>query len=663
MIRILDSHTANGIAAGEVIERPASVVKELIENAIDAGAGRISIEIEQGGIKLIRVADNGIGMSAEDAKLAFERHATSKIRTLRDLEHITSMGFRGEALASIAAVSRVKLITRREEDDRAFILQLEAGKVLDEGSTHAAKGTIFEVSQLFFNTPARYKFLKRDSTEAAYVQDLVERYCFTRPDISFSFKKDGKEIILTPGDGKLISVLYTIWGQDSADSALPIASAFENIKVAGFVSKSSHYRKNRSRQIFIVNNRVIQSALLRSAVDRAIQGYFVKGQFPELVLLLEVATHEIDVNVHPQKTEVRFSDEQKVFRAAYHSIKNVLEENTRIKALGKEIGISLPLSPEEGRKEETSLPLKQMTIQYNDSGQEMPFEEENLRKIQQEVTLQEAEENPRSSAEGNIASGLETQENIKGGAALKTSLQERIHPVSQAIYFSETNNLSKIPTSSELQPVQLQDDSAFLSEDKKQLSKARIIGQAFNTYLILEEGEDILLVDQHAAHERILFEKLLNKHKDSAFKNKSQLLLKPLVLRFSTLEIENALAQREEIEKLGFHFEEFSENSFVVRAIPLDPKQDAFSPETAFRSIIEEASEHPLDSERQIEESLHTVACKAAVKAHDILSYEEMKRLVQDLLTLEDPFHCPHGRPVVIRITRYELEKLFARKV
>ncbi len=663
MIRILDSHTANGIAAGEVIERPASVVKELIENAIDAGASRISIDIEQGGIKLIRVADNGSGMSTEDAKLAFERHATSKIRNLRDLEHITSMGFRGEALASIAAVSCVKLITRREEDDRAFTLQLEAGKLLDEGSTHAAKGTIFEVSQLFFNTPARYKFLKRDSTEAAYVQDLVERYSFTRPDISFSFKKDGREIILTPGDGQLISVLYTIWGQASADSALPIESVFENVKVTGFVSKSSHYRKNRSRQIFIVNKRVIQSVLLRSAVDRAIQGHFVKGQFPELVLLLEVANHEIDVNVHPQKTEVRFSDEQKIFRAAYHSIKNVLEENTRIKSLSTESGTSLPLSQEAGRKEDLSFPNKQMTIRYHDGGQEVALEEENLRRIQEEATLQETEEKSTLSAGGKLASGLELQENIKGNAALKSSLQERIHPVNQAVYFSEIKNFSNSHTDTEWQPVQSQDDSTPLSEDKNQLSKARIIGQAFNTYLILEEAEDILLVDQHAAHERILFEKLLNKHKDSAFKNRSQLLLKPLVLRFSTLEMENALAQREEIEKLGFHFEKFSENSFVVRAVPLDPSQDAFSPETAFRSIVEEASEHSLDSERQIEESLHTVACKAAVKAHDILSYEEMKRLVQDLLTLEDPFHCPHGRPVVIRITRYEMEKLFSRKV
>ena len=326
LIHLLDPQTANGIAAGEVIERPASVVKELIENALDAGAGSIHCDIEQGGIRLIRVSDNGRGMSKEDVDLAFLPHATSKLSSLSDLEDLRSMGFRGEALASIAAVSRVRLCSREKDASAASEKRVEGGKLFPSQSCSSAVGTSVEVRDLFYNTPARFKFLKRDATEAAYIRDLVERLAFTRPDVSFRLVKDGQEQLMTPGDHQLNSVVYQVWGAASSAAMLEMDAAFGDILVRGLISRPDHSRKNRARQIFIVNGRVIQSSLLRAAVDQAIAGHFLKGSYPELVLIFDLPGREVDVNVHPQKSEVRFADERAIFSAAYHCIQGTLSE-------------------------------------------------------------------------------------------------------------------------------------------------------------------------------------------------------------------------------------------------------------------------------------------------------------------------------------------------
>ncbi len=683
MIRILDPVTANGIAAGEVIERPASVVKELVENALDAGASRLSIEIVQGGIKLIRVADNGSGMEASDARLAFARHATSKINRLEDLDTLSSMGFRGEALASIAAVSRVSLLTRSLGQDQGYFLHLEAGEVLEEGPKAANIGSIFEIRDLFFNTPARYKFLKRDATEAAYVQDLVEKFSFSRPDIAFSLMKDGTQTFVSPGDGKLLSAIYTVWGSDSAEAALTLDNTFEGLKLQGYISRSSHSRKNRSRQIFLVNGRMIQSPLLRAAVDKAIQGHFVKGNFPELVLKIEIPASMVDVNVHPQKTEVRFSDEQKVFRAVYHTVQACLSANTGIKDIKSpspfpgltetnkkadqdtKVQASSTHASLEGEKEQ-SIPL-QTQLQMRDLMTSRPQETSVNSEMRSEHAIHVAgpghhnSTNKNKGYDNHIGSLSTSTKRPSDDLATRNSeklhdldpvLQERLAPEEQAAVFAESSIKSEYQT-----------DLGQLRPDLQELASARIIGQVFNTYLLLEAGDNFLMIDQHAAHERILYEKLRSERQHLPLEAPSQSLLQPLSLNFSPLEIANALDQADEIRKMGFDFEEFGQGCLVLRAIPVEFSHAGVNAESAFRAIVEEAGQHRLDEAERLDEILHTTACKAAVKAHDILSFREMQHLVQDLLQLEDPFHCPHGRPVILRLSATDIEKFFNRIV
>ncbi|MDO5033285.1 MAG: DNA mismatch repair endonuclease MutL [Eubacteriales bacterium] len=679
MIRVLDQVTADGIAAGEVIERPASVVKELVENALDAGASRINIEIAQGGIRLIRVADNGSGMNPADADLAFARHATSKLQKLQDLDHISSMGFRGEALASIAAVSRVKLLTRTQDQDQGYLVRLEAGHCLEAGAKAANVGSVFEVEDLFFNTPARYKFLKRDATEAAYVQDLVERLSFSRPDIAFSLMKDGKQSFVSPGDGKLISVIYTVWGRESAEAALPLDEEWSGLKITGYISKSSHSRRNRSRQIFLVNGRIIQSPLLKVAVDKAIQGHFVKGNFPELVLQISLPASKVDVNVHPQKTEVRFAEENEVFRAVYHGLQEVLLRHSGIKdvqltsapltqaapsgrqAAGDPRGAVTGVREEGSIPQQTQLQLEEVMSSSNaentcnDDTKEL-FLQAGLNSGNDELSNKNTSHNQKNKASSGPAKSLfspRPQSSTPVTPSLSAlSYQERLRPDQQAAVFAEA---SRKTSDSDL--------PSGLSSDLQELAQARIIGQAFNTYLLLEAGDNLLLIDQHAAHERILYEQLRAKRQAAPAEGASQLLLQPLSLKFSPLELVQALDQAAELHKMGFAFEEFGQEVLVLRAIPLEFSQLGLNPELAFRSMVEQASQGRLDEAERLDEILHTTACKAAVKAHDILSYQEMEQVIQDLLKLEDPYHCPHGRPVILRLSTTDIEKFFRRIV
>ncbi len=684
MIHILDQVTANGIAAGEVIERPASVVKELVENALDAGASRLAIEIAQGGIKLIRVADNGSGMETSDAKLAFARHATSKIQRLQDLDTLSSMGFRGEALASIAAVSRVSLLTRTLTQEQGYFLQLEAGQVLEEGPKAANIGSIFEVRDLFFNTPARYKFLKRDSTEAAYVQDLVEKFSFSRPDIAFSLMKDGTQSFISPGDGKLLSAIYTVWGSESAEAALALDNEFEGIRLQGYISKSSHSRKNRSRQIFLVNGRIIHSLLLRTAIDKAIQGHFVKGNFPELILKIDMPATMVDVNVHPQKTEVRFADEQKVFRAVYHTLQACLAAHTGIKDISSSSqlpdladatsphkqapkGSAPSMQPSLERENSQTIP-RQTQLQMQDLITSAPDVNESSDEVRSEhasysedgqhhiSTSDQSRYNHSSDPAFPFSNQLaDGRTKAKPEEALQNSssaYQERLAPQEQAAVFAEAKANSGYQAGlDQLRP------------DLQELASARIIGQVFNTYLLLEAGDNLLMIDQHAAHERILYEKLRAERQQFALEAPSQSLLQPLSLKFSPLEITHALEQAEDIRRMGFDFEEFGQDCLVLRAIPVEFSHAGLNAESAFRAIVEEAGQRRLDEEERLDEILHTTACKAAVKAHDILSLHEMQKLLQDLLQLEDPFHCPHGRPVILRLAATDIEKFFNRIV
>lgn len=642
LIHLLDPQTANGIAAGEVIERPASVVKELMENALDAGAASIHCDIEQGGIRLIRVSDNGRGMSKEDVDLAFLPHATSKLSRLSDLEDLRSMGFRGEALASIAAVSRVCLCSREKEASAATEKRVEGGKLFPSQSCSSAVGTSVEVRDLFYNTPARFKFLKRDATEAAYIRDLVERLAFTRPDVSFRLMKDGQEQLMTPGDHQLNSVVYQVWGAASSAAMLEMDAAFGDILVRGLISRPDHSRKNRARQIFIVNGRVIQSSLLRAAVDQAIAGHFLKGSYPELVLIFDLPGREVDVNVHPQKSEVRFADERAIFSAAYHCIQGTLSEASGF--------TEAAISAEKAGPEEKALREFPHAAGSGQSSQPSAGAAESTYPFSGEKAFSLAEPQQRQV---NFLPQLQSQMNQLGENA-HVNTGERLHPEEQAASFSALKPPVRPEASS-------QEDHSEVSR----LLRARLIGQVFNTYLLLEEGDDFLLIDQHAAHERILYEKLLRHQEDSrGKKNPSQPLLTPLQIRTSALEREALLDRKEEIESMGFDFEAFSDSSFVLRAVPQSlGREPVIQAEAAFRTIIELALDPNFDFSRQETELMHSMACKAAVKAHDILSYDEMCELLKQLQGLRDPYHCPHGRPVILRLSRKDIEKMFRRIV
>lgn len=629
MIEILDSKTANGIAAGEVVERPASVVKELVENSLDAGADRITIEIEQGGIRLIRVSDNGSGMNPEDSAKSFYRHATSKLRLISDLDTLTSMGFRGEALASIAAVSRAVLVSRREEDREGVRIAVEGGVHQEPEACGCAVGTSVEVRDLFFNTPARFKFLKRDSTEAAYSEDLVERLAFTRPEVSFRLVRDGKEQILTPGNNDLKSVIYTLWGKESAEEMLPLEADVAEFRLKGYISNSSRNRKNRSRIIFVVNRRVIQSLVLRTAVDRAIQGHFVKGTFPELLLFIEMPTQEVDINVHPQKSEVRFSNENDVFRAVYHVVKTTLEAGA---------GIFPAYAPVPGEQSEKQGPESEPVQTELLLTTEKPVP--SVQHPSQEFAATDQERIP-------IREQREEYGTTMQGEAFPTQI-----PREKTLPASDSNDHTEKPKDNEL------------ATQIRRLLDARLIGSVFDTYLLLEEGGELLLIDQHAAHERVLYEKLLREYDQSIQeKQPAQALLAPAVVELTATEVETVHEHHEMIRDLGFEFEIFSENSVVLRAVPNAISQNGELPENIFRSLAQQLNSNRYDRRAEIEEAFHSIACKAAVKAHDHLDEREMKALLTSLQELKDPYHCPHGRPVILRLSKRDLEKMFLRIV
>lgn len=592
-IHKLDRQTVNSIAAGEVVERPASVAKELIDNALDAGATIIRLSIENGGIKMIRCEDDGQGMHRDDALLSVESHATSKIKTTDDLFSLDTMGFRGEALPSIASVSRLELTTRRRDDAEGTRLVIEGGERRFHGAHPMAPGTTVTVRDLFFNTPARYKFLKSDAAEAGAIADMVGKLALSRPDVSFRLERvdDGREMLYTPGNNDLLSAVYVVFGKETAEKMVPLQVDEGPVRLSGMLTKADGARHNRARQVFIVNGRVIQSPVLRAAVDEACRSFFMKGRFTQLVMQIAIAPNLLDVNVHPQKTELRFWDDQSVFRAVYHAVKNTLESSSAIA--------------------ETVLQKKETTTNKD---QQLAFD------------------------------------------TSRTIVPDR-YPVA-------SKQITDTPLSHEVrdEPAKNEDH-----DDLKRLKDARFIGALLNTYLLLEDGESLILIDQHAAHERILYEALLLKRNErSDHKVTSQTLLAPLHIEVNEREMALLEKETEHFLALGFDYEVFGDRSVALRAVPMTAIHTRISlePKAAFiagldRLMTAEESGVVADDS----EVLHDIACKAAVKANDRLSEREVYLLIDQLTTLTNPYHCPHGRPVALRLTRRDIEKRFGRIV
>ncbi len=630
-INVLDKHVANMIAAGEVVENPASVIKELVENAIDAGARSVAVEIQNGGITYMRVTDDGCGMSSEDAKTAFLRHATSKISNEDDLMSISTLGFRGEALAAIAAVSKIDLITKQPESDMGSALHIEAGEILHSGESGCPDGTTIIVRELFYNTPARMRFLKKDATEAASVENAVRAAAMSHPEVSIKLIKDGRDICHTPGDGKLLSCIYSLFGRDFANNMKEVNLSERGISVSGFTCTPLASRGNRGMQFFFVNGRPVRSRMLAVALEAGYKDQLMKGRFPTCVIMLGIPLEQVDVNVHPAKTEVKFARERDVFDAVYWGVKSALD----------------------ARAEEK--PAPQMPKPKVDTVTE------NQQKIEM-ADFCRAEEKPVAPApvkEAVTAPAMPEKKPVRESYVLRSDF---------APYDSGIPKKAECATSSctpceekeeKITPTETYEEpKPATTREKEAEIDFRFIGEAMNTYIILERDEKVIFIDKHAAHERVIYEKL----KSERGAIQTQMLLAPVIIELSKSDAAALIENRDEVLSLGFEVDEFGDGCVAVSAVP-----DGIEASDA-ASVVEKIAEVLRSGARAqnpecLDEIMYSVACKAAIKAGQKNSTQELISLAKRVLMHDDIRSCPHGRPVMFELSKYELERKFKRIV
>ncbi len=808
-IVLLDELTINKIAAGEVIERPASVIKEMVENSIDAGATNITVEIKNGGISYIKVTDNGKGIAQDDLEIAFERHATSKIRSADDLNSVTSMGFRGEALASIAAISNVELVSKTSTQDIGYRVVVEAGNILNKEEAGCPTGTSITVKNLFFNTPVRYKFLKKDYTESGYIEDVITRIALVNPNIAFKLINTGKTVIQTNGNGDLKTVIYSIYGKDISNAVMEVDYKYEDIKIFGVVGKPEIARSNRSNQLFFVNKRYIKDKILTSATEQAYKGLIPIGKFGFVVLNLEVNPAKVDVNVHPAKLEVRFEEENKIFQSIYHAIKDTLlktelvanSENKLEKEQNSDFVNNRTLTFDErlrnlkeSKKENNSSGLFGFRKQNERQIEEYTEEESRIKtnNILEDVYNQKTETNKQDNLKSNVGQPIDTSDVLNKLRQMKEKIEQElkeknIEPVSlkeESEEYSydikkesnqikntnkeEINNGNKIENTqiNEIdhaknkdqehdennQNIQIEHNNELTEEEKKKAEKRleeqnkkieeienpeikqefkeikqkmeelnnnpkvvsenfdemyaklfgrkpiqeeketdeqkekranaidivknnisvfekeekyqkptyKFIGIVFKTYIILEIDKEMYILDQHAAHERIMYEKVKKNYYSDNSKD-SQMLLLPDIITLTHKEMEIAKDNFDMFKQAGFSLEEFGENTIKLTGVPtvcidLDTKE-------LFLETLDEINTVARTAKQEKEEKfIATVACKAAVKANMALTVQEVDSLMSKLLELPNPFTCPHGRPTAIKMSKYDIERKFARK-
>ena len=820
-IVLLDDLTINKIAAGEVIERPASVIKEMVENSIDAGATNITVEIKNGGISYIKVSDNGKGIAQDDLEIAFERHATSKIRSADDLDTVTSMGFRGEALASIAAIANVELVSKTKEQEIGYRVVVEAGNVLEKEEAGCKTGTTITVRNLFFNTPVRYKFLKKDYTESGYIEDVITRIALVNPNIAIKLINTGKTVIQTNGSGDIKNVIYSIYGKDIANGIMEVSYQYEDIHITGVVGKPEIARSNRSNQLFFVNKRYIKDKTLTAATEQSYKGLIPIGKFGFVILNIEMNPAKVDVNVHPAKLEVRFEEENKIFQAVYHAIKDTLlktelvansekalheekmetareltfeerlknlkeekqerqnvgglfsfrkqnekviehytDEESKIKTnvaknmdngehqtdsniieevyraknnkenklnIGEPIDTSDVLAKLRQMKENLEKELKEKNTMSSEENTE-----EKLEETKEDYTLKEGQEENKNQEEANIEdsdkgkelykenedsldkSEFKESENnygdeehnseiVKNENIQKSTNSEQIVDNTNEIIenidnpeikqeFKEIKEkmdklndnpkvvsddfnemyaklFGRLPIQDDkIQPEEKEDKldilkdnvSVFEGLEEYQKPAYKFIGIVFKTYIIIEIGQEMYIIDQHAAHERIMYEKVKENYYSEKSKD-SQMLLLPDVITLTHKEMDIAKENMDMFRKAGFTLEEFGENTIKLTGVPtvcidLDTKE-------LFLETLDEINTVARTAKQEKEEKfIATVACKAAVKANMALDTKEVESLMDKLLALPNPFTCPHGRPTAIKMTKYDIERKFARK-
>ncbi|MEI3112180.1 MAG: DNA mismatch repair endonuclease MutL [Oscillospiraceae bacterium] len=663
-IHCLERHVANLIAAGEVVERPASVVKELTENAIDAGATAVAVEIQRGGMGYIRVTDNGCGMEPEDAETAFLRHATSKIQNAFDLEAIGTLGFRGEALAAIAAVARVELMTRTADREFGTGLTLEGGKVVEREVVGCPEGTTMIVRNLFYNTPARLKFMKRDVAEGAAVYAVVQHVALSHPEVSFRFVREGKEELLTPGDGDLRSAVYAVLGREVALGMLPCKRKDEELSVEGFISRPTCCRGNRSGQHFFVNGRYVKSRTMSAALEQAYQNQKMVGKFPGCVLRVACKLNAVDVNVHPAKTEVKFTSERKLFDAVYYAVKETLEaEQGHPQA---ELKPKVPPKQDQVTPNQTF--FRTMTAEeYRRTGQvlhskrqspapprEDPFETA-MRQRRQEVRPSELVCIPEA-AEPIVVSAVEDRALVE--QPVDNCVEKSVETVENPLYNPGVSQVEPVQTRKP-EPIRLGQTPAPVPaeqpEETLDTAAWRLAGELFDTYVIVEQGDTAYLIDKHAAHERMNFDRM----RAADWKPMSQLLLTPQVLHLAPEECGVLLEQMGLLEQFGFAVESFGGDEVLVREAPNDLSADQIEPaleEIASKLLLTGTA----DPAAVRDEVLHTMACKAAIKGGWKNDRAELEVVARAVMSGQVKY-CPHGRPVAIELSRQQLEKQFKR--
>ena len=629
----LDRHVADLIAAGEVVERPASAVKELVENSIDAGAKNITIELQNGGMTFLRITDDGCGMDPVDARTAFLRHATSKIRKKEDLACIGTLGFRGEALAAISSVSKIDLLTRAQGAETGVRLHLEAGQVLSEEPAGCPCGTTILVRELFYNTPARMKFMKSDAAESSAVFAAIQQQALAHPEISFRFLKDGQEQLHTDGQGDRMAAIYAIYGRELANNMLPVDGSWEKLRVRGFVTKPTATRGNRAWQSFFVNNRYIKSRLLSAAVEEAYRNQIMVGRFPACVLEIDMPVQAVDVNVHPAKTEVKFLSEREVFDAVHYAV---------LSTLSRAAGRPEWKAPEKKQEPAPRPQAQPKAVQPPKPGFYQTMQASEYRR-------QAAQQPAVKPAQPVLASPVQLPRSEPAPVQ-----QTFVLPKQEAK--SEVKPEPKIEVRPEPKPEPVKTPEPQQQTLPVPEEPFRIIGEALHTYIIVEQGEAVLFIDKHAAHERIRFEAL--KKEDHPIM--AQLLLAPVSAELSREEAAAVLENRALLERCGFEAEDFGGGDVLIRQIPSDVDVEdakALLQELAGKLLAGKT----LDPNGLRDELLHSIACKSAIKAGWQTSDEELRRLVQEVLTRDDIKYCPHGRPVCVTLTKRQLEKQFKR--
>lgn len=632
-INVLPKEIYQLIAAGEVVERPSSVVKEMIENSLDAGAKNITLEIKNGGSTYIRITDDGCGIERDDVRKVFISHATSKISKKDDLNSIATLGFRGEAMASISAVSKVELLTKAENEEIGTRYEIAGGEELEFDDAGCPNGTTIVVRDIFFNTPARMKFLKKDVTEGNQVAGIVDRMAISHPDISFRFIRDGKQVLITSGNGDLKSTVYSVLGKEMSDSLMSVDYSFNDMRITGFVSKPTASRKSRAGQYFYINNRIVKSKTAMAALEQAYKNTIMVGRFPACVLNIELNPAQVDVNVHPAKTEVRFANEKPIFDLVYYAVKTAIENDRTVKEVEFKEN---PIYRQEPKNVYQNNDNKSFQAKFDffKKKDEPPSQQVIKTKPREDFWQVEApkpeykiarDEKPKARVDINIE--YEEPEEIST-AKSKDAPKER--DIEKVVITDEKDNENVIPN-------------------------FKLIGEAFKTYLIVEIENELYFIDKHAAHERMNFERF-----KAQATVETQMLLAPVVVNLTKDEFIAISENVELIKKCGFELEEFGESQIIVRAIP--SLVDGDSVKDLMLEIAQKLLEHKTDIlPDKIDWIYHSASCRGAVKAGDYTSRQEQEMFVKKLLSMPNIRFCPHGRPVFIKMSKYDIEKQFGR--